>query len=55
MNSFTSSISLIINLYCELYEMLSSTFLELKISLLLSNGECWAFWMAMLTRLSPSP
>ena len=58
MNSCTSFISSIISVSPSLAaqkEMERSTFFELKISLLLSNGEWSAASMALLTRFSPSP
>ena len=57
-NSCTSFISSIISVspsFSAQNEMESSTFLELKMSLLLSSGEWSAASMALLTRFSPSP
>ena len=55
MNSCISFISSIINSDDGQKETFSITFLALKISLLLSSGECRASSIALVTRFSPSP
>ena len=53
--SFISSIMSVSPSFSAQNEIESSTFFELKISLLLSSGECSAASIALLTRFSPSP